>query len=137
MKLLIDTNIILDVLLKRQPFCDDAAKVLGLVSRKDVEEYISAAAVTDIHYIAYRALRDKATVRALLEKLLTIVSVAGVSEREIRNALRLNWNDFEDSVQYSTALLNGLDGIVTRNLSDYADSEIPVWKPEELLKQFE
>ena len=101
MKLLIDTNVVLDVLLKREPFYVAAADVLKLTQRDNVREYISASAVTDIYYIAHRQLKDKAAVKELLKRLLMVVSVAAVSEREIASALDLAWSDFEDSVQYS------------------------------------
>ena len=65
---------------------------------------------------------------------LLIVSVAGVSEQEIKRALDLDWTDFEDSVQYAVASLASFDGIVTRNPDDYRDSEITVWQPDSLLK---
>jgi len=133
MKLLIDTNIILDVLLKREPFCQSGVNILTLAGREDIDEYVSASAITDIYYIAYKALKDKRAVRMLLSQILKIVSIAGVTEREIRRALELEWNDFEDSVQYSVALLDDMNGIVTRNPHDYKNSEIPVWLPEELL----
>lgn len=136
MKLLIDTNVVLDVLLKREPFHETAAKVLKLAQRDDVREYISASAVTDIYYIAHRQIKDKAVTKELLKRLLMVVSVAAVSEREIINALELDWGDFEDSVQYSVALLNEMDGIVTRNPGDYADSGVPIWEPKQLLEKF-
>lgn len=66
MKLLIDTNVVLDVLLKRQPFCENGAKVLKLSAREDIEEFVSASAITDIYYITYRMLKDKEIVRELL-----------------------------------------------------------------------
>lgn len=137
MKLLIDTNIILDVLLKREPFCQSGVNILTLAGREDIDEYVSASAITDIYYIAYKALKDKRAVRTLLNQILKVVSVAGVTENEIRKALELEWNDFEDSVQYSVALLDNMDGIVTRNPHDYKNSEILVWLPEELLLKAE
>lgn len=136
MKLLIDTNIILDVLLKREPFCEPAVGVLNLSQRNDIQEYISASAVTDIYYIAYKQLKDRALVKSLLKRLLTVVSVAAVSERDVLNALELPWPDFEDSVQYSVALLGEMDGIVTRNLNDYQDANLRIWSPEQLLQNF-
>lgn len=90
MKILIDTNIILDVLLKREPFYHTGTK---------------------------------------------IVSIAYVSEEEIKMALALSWNDFEDSVQYSVALLQEMNGVVTRNPTDYKEAEIIIWNPEDLLAQ--
>jgi hypothetical protein len=80
-------------------------------------------------------LRDKAAVRELLKKLLLIVSVAGVSEEEIQKALELEWNDFEDSVQYSVAALNEMDGIITRNVKDYSSAEMQVWEPAQFLEK--
>ena len=137
MKLLIDTNVVLDVLLKREPFCEAAINVLNLAKRNDVQEFISATAITDIYYIACRQLKNKGQVRALLKNLLTIVSVAGVTGREIFNALELDWNDFEDSVQYSVAFLQEIDGIITRNPTDYKASEIQVWMPEQTVSVIE
>lgn len=137
MKLLIDTNILLDVLLKREPFYYKAVEVLELVQYDNVQEYVSAAAVTDIYYIAYKYLKDKGLVRQLLKKLMGIVSIAAVSEKEIEEALELAWNDFEDSVQYVVALLNEMDGIVTRNPKDYKRADMKVWSPEQVLQKFQ
>ena len=136
MKLLIDTNVVLDVLLRREPFFRTAAEVLNLTQRDDVREYVSASAITDIYYIANKQMKDRDAVRDLLKRLLMIVSVAAVSEWEIQNALNLAWGDFEDSVQYSVALLNEMDGIVTRNPSDYQEANMRIWLPEQVLELF-
>lgn len=133
MKCLIDTNVILDVLLKREPFYNDSASVLTLSGQEDITLYVTASSITDIYYIAYQTLRNKEKVKQMLRKLLKIVLIAGVSGDEIRNALALPWRDFEDSVQYSVALLQEMDGIVTRNPSDYKKAEMKIWKPEEFL----
>ena len=130
MKYLIDTNVILDVLLKREPFYKSCASVLTLARRKEIELYVSASAITDIYYIANQALRDRAEVKSLIVKL---IKVAGISEDEIQKALALPWKDFEDSVQYSVALLQKMDGIVTRNPKDYKEAEMKVWDPEEIV----
>lgn len=95
MKVLIDTNVILDVLLKREAFYNEAISVLNLAKKDTVQEYVSASAITDIYYISYRQLRDKERVRELLKNLLVIVSVAGVTEKEILNAINTEWSDFE------------------------------------------
>lgn len=133
MKILIDTNIILDVLLKREPFYKSAIEVLNLAKRDNVQEYVSASAITDIYYLSYRQLKNKKLAIDLLKELLAIVSVSCVSEQEILKALELEWNDFEDSVQYSVALLQEMDGVITRNVGDYKESEIQVWLPEQAL----
>lgn len=133
MKFLIDTNVILDVLLKREPFYTSSADVLNLSRRDNFNLYVSASAITDIYYIANQNLKNKSDVKELIANLLKIISVAGVSENEIRNALALSWGDFEDSVQYSVALLQDMEGIITRNISDYKNAEIGIFKPEEIL----
>ena len=81
-------------------------------------------------------MKDRDAVRDLLKRLLMVVSVAAVSEREIQNALDLAWGDFEDSVQYSVALLNEMDGIVTRNPGDYQEANMRIWIPEQALELF-
>ena len=136
MKLLIDTNIVLDVLLKREPFCHDAVKVMNMAQYDDIQEYISASAVTDIYYIAYKQIRDRTLVLDLMKRLLMVVSIAAVSEQEIRNALEAGWKDFEDAVQYSVALLNEMAGLVTRNPKDYEGTDINIWSPEQVLKEY-
>ena len=107
MKLLIDTNVVLDVLLRREPFCDAAAEVLSMAQRENIREYVSASAITDIYYIASRQIKDRTAAR-----------------------------EFEDSVQYSVALLNEMDAIVTRNPNDYRQSDISVYLPEDILSKF-
>lgn len=74
-------------------------------------------------------------IKTLLSNLLKVVSVASVSEDMIKNALELPWKDFEDSVQYSVAVLQKMEGIVTRNVNDYKEAEIDIWTPEELLQR--
>ena len=136
MKLLIDTNIVLDVLLKCEPFYQDAVKVMNMAQYDDVKEYISASAVTDIYYIAYRQIKDRTLVLELIKRLLMVVSVAAVSEREIRNALKTGWKDFEDAVQYSVAFVNEMDGLITRNPKDYEEADINIWSPEQVLREY-
>ena len=137
MKLLIDTNIVLDVLLKREPFYQDAVKVMNLAQYEDIQEYVSASAVTDIYYIAYKQIKDRKLVLDLIKRLLMVVSIAAVTEQEIRNALETGWRDFEDAVQYSVALLNEMEGLVTRNPRDYEGTDIEIWSPEQALSVYE
>ena len=72
-----------------------------------------------------------------MRRLLRIVSIVAVSEDEIKTALESGWNDFEDSVQYSAALLNDREGLITRNVGDYKKAELPIWTPEQFLDMME
>lgn len=137
MKLLIDTNIVLDVLLKREPFCQDAVKVMNLSQYDGVHEYVSASAITDIYYIAYKQIKNRELVFDLIKRLLMVVKIAAVTEQEIRNAMETKWKDFEDAVQYSVAFFNEMEGLVTRNPRDYEGIDISIWSPEQVLKMYE
>ncbi len=132
MRLLIDTNVILDVLLNRTEFVQDAANILKLTD-EDFQKYVSASAITDIYYIAYRELRNKKLVKDLLNRLIKIVHVADVSEQDIISALESDWNDFEDSVQNSVAENHAFDVIITRNPQDYKKSVLKLYSPQNFL----
>ena len=135
MKLLIDSNIILDYMLEREPFFDAAKNVLNLAEKDDdITEFVSASAVTDINYIAYRTLKNRDLVYSLIKKVLKMVNVAAVTNEEITNALNLNWKDFEDAVQYSVAVSNGMDAIITRNMKGFSQAEVKILTPEEMLE---
>lgn len=132
MQILIDTNVILDVLLNRESFAQDAVKLLKLPA-SDVQKYVSASAITDIYYIARQEIRDKQLVKELIKKVLKIVKVADVSESVILSALDSDWADFEDSVQNAVAEVHDFDVIITRNQSDYKKSNLKVLSPKEFL----
>lgn len=136
MKVMFDTNIILDLLLNRQPFCEMSSRVIDLSATKVIEGYVTASAITDIYYLAYKMIKDKNKVCSLLERLLQIVSVAGVTETEIVTALHSSWNDFEDAVQYFTAKKIEASYIVTRNKKDYMSGDIAVMEPQEFFNLF-
>ena len=133
MNILIDTNVILDQLLKREPFHENAESIRVLSEKGYINSYISASAVTDIYYIAKKELNDKDEAVDLLESLLNTTSIAAVTETSIHEALALKWDDFEDAVQYVAGQSISADYIITRNANDYTDSQIEVLSPEEFL----
>ena len=136
--LLIDTNVILDAFLRREPFYEAARKVLELNRRPDVTAAITASSTTDIFYLARRELKDRKAVREMIINLVTDMSVKilPVTAEAIYVALNLPWRDFKDAVQYSVAQLNEIDAIITRNVEDYKQSEIKVYTPEEIVETF-
>ena len=137
-KLLIDTNVVVDYFVDRQPFSEIAQKVLRLNKNPNVTVSITASSTTDIFYIVRRELKDRRIVKSLLIDLVTEMSVKilPVTAEAIYIALNLPWRDFEDAVQYSVAQLNEIDAIVTRNVEDYKQSEIKVYTPEEIVETF-
>ena len=133
MDLLIDSNVILDRILKRQPFFESAKNVFKLSKKADINLKMSASSVTDVYYIAYRTLKDRTQVRALLADVLNVVKIVSVTEENIHYAFNLDWKDFEDAVQYSVALSNGIDAIITRNMKGFSQAEVKICTPEEII----
>ena len=121
MQIMVDTNVVLDVLLNRPAFVQDSATILRAAS-ENIQEFITASAVTDIYYIARKELKDSLQTKSLIRNLLQVVHVASVSEVDVWAALDSNWKDFEDSVQNAVAEHQRFDYIITRNPSDYKDS---------------
>jgi len=133
MRVLFDTNIILDVLLERHPFSESATGLLSKVEKGKITGLVCATTLTTIYYLVSKALgRSKAN--ECVELLLCLFEVAPVNRAVIETARTLNLKDFEDAVIYASALHSGCNCIVTRNLKDFSKSEIPVFSPEELLK---
>lgn len=139
LNLLIDTNVVLDFFLEREPFVDMSGRALAL-SRQypEVQNFISASTVTDIYYITYKNLKNHQIVRGHFKELFEFVKVVNVTSEDIHKAFALNWKDFEDSVQYAVAASNNFDGIVTRNMQGFdEDDAVKIFTPEEVYKYVE
>ncbi|GHV94709.1 twitching motility protein PilT [Spirochaetia bacterium] len=131
MNALIDTNVALDILLRRKDYAS-AMGVLGFAEKDIITGYISASAITDIFYIAKSKLGKNATKEAL-KKLLQVFRPATVTDSHIYQALDLDWDDFEDSVQFIVSESFSADYIITRNTQDYTSSSIPAVTPEQFV----
>ena len=129
MKILLDTNVILDVLLHREPFYEDSSAVYDLVERRRITGFVSSSAMTDIFYLLYKAYKDTGKVYELINNLAEDFIIAPVCESTIRDALALRWHDFEDAVQFSAAKKCGAAYIITRNMTGYKTSAIPCVSP--------
>jgi len=133
MKVLVDTNVVLDILLNRVPFYDSSAYIEVLAEANIITGYISASAITDIFFIAKGSLGKKSTKEAL-KNLLSVFKPATVTDNHIYQALNLDWKDFEDSVQYVVGEGFSANYIITRNIDDYASGSIPVVTPEQFIQ---
>ena len=132
MKVLVDLNIILDVIGRREPHYGASAEVWGAIEVGEVEGLIAAHSMTTVHYLITRHLDDKRAKIALLD-ILKVFSVAGVDQDVIQDAVGLGWFDFEDAVQMSAAAREGADYLITRNPKDFKDGPIDVVQPGEFL----
>jgi predicted nucleic acid-binding protein len=130
--ILLDINVVLDVLLAREPYLADALRVFSAVEAGHYEAWLSAHAITTIHYLCEKhANRNKATTS--VRSLLTHFRVAAVNENSIRNALNSEISDFEDAVTVCAAKEAGAAFIITRNIKDFRKSDIPAILPVMLL----
>ena len=134
-KALIDTNVIIDFFLRREPFYKNAETIFQKISYKKIEGYISASAVTDIFYLLQKAKGSVEATNYIL-KLMQIIEVLGVDKQTIINALLLDWADFEDAVQAQVAIENEMDVIITRNTKDFKKmKKIKVLTPKEFIAE--
>lgn len=134
MRVLIDTNIMLDLLAVREPFFRFAKAIFELCDRKNIEGYIAAHSFTNAYFIL-RKHKSDAERRAMLLKICEIVSIAGADESKIIGALSRNeFSDFEDCVQDECAAACGADFIITRNEKDFAESKVKAISAEDFLK---
>ncbi len=133
-RLLLDTNIIVDVALERQPYFASSQQVLLLVERGQVDGYISASTFGDLYYIIRRGRGQEWTMDFLIW-LVTFCQIATVDAVAIERALNANFRDFEDAIQYGTAVLNQLDAIVTRNPQDFPVTEPLILTPNQLIQE--
>ena len=133
MTVLIDTNVVLDVLLNNAGFVANSRAILDFAEEKRYTGYISASAITDIFYISQKKLGKKVAKQAI-KHLLNIYRPATVTDKDIYKALDLDWNDFEDSVQFTVGESFSVDYIVTRNTQDFSSDSIPAVTPEQFIQ---
>jgi len=136
MKVLLDTNVILDVLLNRYPFYQDSFVIFQLADQGRISGYLSASSITDIFYLLRKLRHNSTNVYPIMDDLTAIFSVVPVSDITISSALALRWNDFEDAVQFIVAKENHVECIITRNEADYKDSDIQCMSPMNFIAYF-
>ena len=132
MKVIFDTNVLLDALLAREPFLADAAFLLNAVESGRVEGFMSATTVTDVHYLVGRQTKSSEAAIAAVTRLLALMEVCAVDREVLEQAIALGLPDFEDAVQIACAIELELEGIVTRDVNGFVGSPIPIFSPQEL-----
>ena len=136
MKVLFDTNIILDVLLDRKPFSEHASYLMSKVERSEINGFLCATTVTTIHYLLSKYL-DKEKAIDSINSIMALFEIASVNRLVIENALKSKFSDFEDSVLHESARHAGAEYIITRNIKDFKKSKIPAYTSTEFLSMLE
>ena len=131
MKILIDTNIILDVLCNRREFVEDSLKVFRYCEANQIVGYISALSIPNIVYIMRKEL-DSDRIKEILTTLTSLFMVIDLREMDLIKAVDLKFTDYEDALQSVCASRAKVNYIVTRNIKDFSNSSIPAIKPSEL-----
>jgi len=129
---LFDTNVILDVLLEREPFIDAASKLFALVDNGRIKGSICATTVTTIFYITAKDFGQRRA-RDQVHGLLGLFEVAPVDRDVLDGALDVDFSDYEDAVLHEAARAAGATAIVTRDRRDFVNAAIPALDPQELL----
>ena len=130
MRVLIDTNVVLDFLQEREPFAENAARLFERIDAGEIEGFIAATTITNIYYIVRKAA-GAIVAQDAITQILTDLNICVVDRNVLEQAIALNFRDFEDAVQYVCGVVYSVDAIVTRDASGFVGVEIPVMSPEE------
>ena len=133
MRLLFDTNIIMDIALKRIPYYNDSVAIFQKINNTSVYGFITATTITDIYYIAKKSKGYKIAIE-FIDNLVQILELIGIDKEIVIEALKNKQSDFEDSIQSIASYNHGLDFIITRNVKDFKKSPVPALTPSEYLK---
>jgi predicted nucleic acid-binding protein len=131
LKILFDTNIVLDVLMDRLPYSDAAVELFSKVEDGTIIGYLCGTTITTVFYLAAKTV-GAAKAQEEIKKLLSLFEVAPVNRHVLESALVLDFNDFEDAVIHESACHVGADAIITRNNKDFKKARISVYSSEEM-----
>ncbi|MCM1183343.1 MAG: PIN domain-containing protein [Roseburia sp.] len=134
MKILVDTNVIIDALTGREPFRETAEQIFMVAANQTEDMYITASSATDIYYLIRKHLHDTEQAKDVMARLYELFHILDVTADDCREALSSGVSDYEDAVAAGCAYRNRMDYIVTRNIRDYEHSKVRGIWPDELLK---
>lgn len=132
-KVFVDTNIVLDLLEKRPSFYEDAQVLFTLADRNELKLFVSALTIANVHFLLYRHLKMEA--RKVLSKFKILVEVLPLNDKILELAITSDQKDFEDAIQYFTAIEFGMEFIITRNEKDFKHLNLPVLNVREFLNR--
>jgi predicted nucleic acid-binding protein len=136
MKALIDTNVIVDVIERREPFFADSYAIVRLVAEGGLDAVIPAGSIADTYYIIRKSGKDAGKAKDAIATLLQLVNVCDTAATDINAALTLDLPDFEDAILAATAKRERTDSIITRNERDFSQSPVPALSPTDFLAQW-
>ena len=135
MRVMLDTNIVLDLLLDREPFSSDAVKIFSLIESGKLDAFVCATTITTIYYLVSKSVQKSKT-DMIIEDLLQLFEIAAVDKDVLTSSLKNSGKDFEDSVIYTSARFSKVDVIVTRDKKGFSNSQVLILKPKEFLASY-
>jgi len=136
-KLFVDTNIVIDLLSRREPFFEEAAELFSLADKKQIELSVSSSTIANTSYTLLRQM-DSDKAKSVLRKLRLILKILPLDDKIIGLALNDdNFSDFEDGLQYFTAIEDEQELIITRNLKDFKNSKLPAMTAKQFIESIE
>lgn len=132
-RIFVDTDIVLDLLGQRMPFYDFSATLFSMADKGEIKLYVSSLSFSNLNYLLSKQY-SPGQARMKLLKFKTLVTVLSVTDKVVELALSSDFKDFEDGIQYYTAIENGIKTLLTRNLKDYKSAEIIVMTAEQFIK---
>ena len=136
MRILLDTNVVLDVLLDRAPFAEVGAQLFSRVERGDVVGFVGATTATTVHYLATKVV-GAARAQKVVRQLLDLFNLAAVNRTVLVDALEAGFEDYEDAVLHEAARHSGVEGIVTRDRRGFRKAKLAVYDPAEFLRMLD
>lgn len=136
MRLLIDTNVLLDMIFSRTG-CENSIRLFKKIEKEGSAAYITASAVTDLFYIIRKETHNTEKTYEVLENVLKLTQILSVTGNDIRDAFDEKWKDFEDCLQFTVAKNTKMDCLITNNIKDYINSSLPILSPYEYIKKNE
>lgn len=137
MKILLDTNVIIDALTSREPWNKSAEKIFLMGANHIVDMYITASSATDIYYLLRKFVKDTAGSKQIMSKLYSLIGILDVTAANCVEALASPISDYEDAVVEKVAASKEMDYIVTRNIKDYQEGTVKVILPDDLISMLE
>lgn len=136
MKILLDTNVIIDALQSRTPWAADAQNIFLRVAMNEFAGFITTKSVADIHYIMHHYLHDEQKTRDALHKLFELFNLLDTRAIDCKKALLSSTTDYDDAIMIETAVRSAVDCIITRNPHDFTQSTIRIFTPSAFLRAF-
>lgn len=132
MRILFDTNVVLDLLLDRKPFVEQAQVLFDKVEANELKGYLGATTITTLDYLLHKALSAQEATQTI-KSLLKLFEISPVNRLVLENALNSRFLDFEDAVLHASAIHADVQAIVTRDEKGFRNAQLPVYSPEALL----